>query len=75
MLKPGVVNDLLAACRSIKVKRIFLFLAVHFDYPWAKRLKTADLDLGRGNRQVVKGGRLDKRFLITVPERFGAESF
>ena len=63
----------LAACRSIKVKRIFLFLANHFSYPWAKRLETANVDLGRGNRQIVKGGRLDKQFLITVPENFGAE--
>ena len=68
-----MVNDLLAACRSIKVKRVFLFLATHFDYPWVKQLETADLALGSGNRQVVKGGRLDKQFLITVPENFGAE--
>lgn len=74
VLRPSLANDLLAACRSIKVKRLFLFLAVHFDYPWAKRLDTSGLDLGSGNRQVVKGGRLDKKFLITVPERFGAES-
>lgn len=73
VLRPGVVNDLLAACRSIKVRRIFLFLADHFNYPWANRLETAALDLGRGNRQVVKGGRLDKRYRITVPESFGAE--
>ena len=73
VLRPGVINDLLATCRSIKVKRIFLFLATHFGYPWAKRLETANVDLGRGNRQIVKGGRLDKQFLITVPENFGAE--
>ena len=29
---------------------------------------------GLVNRQVVKGGRLDKRYRITVPESFGAES-
>ena len=74
VLRPGLVNDLLVACRSIKVRRLFLFLADHFSYPWAKRLETAALDLGRGNRQVVKGGRLDKRYRITVPESFGAES-
>jgi Transcriptional regulator, AbiEi antitoxin, Type IV TA system len=73
VLRPGVINALLAACRSIKVKRLFLFLAAHFDYPWTRRLETAGLDLGSGNRQIVKGGRLDKRFLITVPEDFGAE--
>lgn len=72
VLRPEVTNDLLAACRNIKVKRLFLFLATHFDYPWAKRLETAMLNLGRGNRQVVKGGRLDKRYQITIPEDFGA---
>ena len=73
VLRPGVINALLAACRNIKVKRLFLFLAAHFGYPWAKRLEVAGLDLGSGNRQIVKGGRLDKRFSITVPEDFGAE--
>ncbi len=75
VLRPGVINELLAACRSIKVKRLFLFLAAHFSYPWTHRLETAGLDLGRGNRQIVKGGRLDKQFFITVPGDFGAESF
>lgn len=73
VLRPSVINALLAACRSIKVKRLFLFLAAHFGYPWTKRLETAGLNLGSGNRQIVTGGRLDKRFLITVPEDFGAE--
>lgn len=74
VLRPGVINTLLTACRNIKVKRLFLFLATHFGYPWMKKIETAGLDLGRGNRQIVKGGRLDKRFFITVPEDFGAES-
>ena len=73
VLRPGVINALLAACRSIKVKRLFLFLADHFGYPWVNRLETGSVDLGRGNRQIVKGGRLDKRFSITVLEDFGAE--
>jgi hypothetical protein len=74
VLRPGVIIVLLAACRSVKVKRLFLFFAEHFGYPWASRLETTGLDLGKGNRQIVKGGHLDKRFLITVPEDFGAES-
>jgi hypothetical protein len=73
VLRPGVINTLLAACRSIKVKRLFLFLAAHFGYSWTKRLEIDGLDLGGGNRQIVKGGRLDKQYLITVPEDFGAE--
>jgi len=26
--------------------------------------------MGKGKRQIIRGGRLDKEFLITVPERF-----
>lgn len=73
VLRPEVAIDLLSACRSIKIKRLFLFLTTHFDYPWARRLDTVTLNLGRGNRQVVRGGRLDKRYQITIPEDFGAE--
>jgi hypothetical protein len=72
VLRPSVASELLAACRSIKVKRLFLFFANHFNYPWARRLDTDKLNLGRGNRQVVKSGRLDKRYHITIPEDFAA---
>ncbi len=69
-LRPKVVNTLLQHCRSIKVKRLFLFMAAQFSYSWIKRLEKDQLDLGSGNRVIVKGGKLDKQYLITVPERF-----
>ena len=31
------------------------------------------IDLGKGKRLIVRGGRYDGEFRITVPERFGAE--
>lgn len=34
VLRPDVINALLAACGSIKVKRLFLLLAAHFGFPW-----------------------------------------
>ena len=73
VLRPEMAGDLLTTCRSIKVKRLFLFLANHFDYPWTRQLDTTKIDLGQGNRQVVKGGKLDKFYQITIPEDFGAE--
>lgn len=67
-LRPKLVNTLLQHCRSIKVKRLFLFMADQFSYPWVSRIEKDQLDLGSGKRVVVKGGKLDKHYLITVPE-------
>lgn len=55
-------------CRSVKVKRLFLFLAQKADHAWFKKLNTADLDLGKGKRMIVKNGALDKTYGITIPK-------
>jgi transcriptional regulator with AbiEi antitoxin domain of type IV toxin-antitoxin system len=73
VLRPGVVSELLGACASLKVKRLFLFLSAHYRYPWAEKLDRSAVDLGKGKRLIVRGGRYDPEFRITVPERFGAE--
>jgi hypothetical protein len=72
-IRPKVVNELLAACRSLKAKRLFLFLGAHYQYPWFEKLDRSAIDLGKGKRLIVRGGRYDSEFRITVPERFGAE--
>lgn len=69
-LRPQTVNTLLQHCRNIKVKRLFLFMVDQFSYPWIKRITKDQLDLGSGKRVIIKGGKLDKQYLITVPERF-----
>jgi len=73
VLRHPVVNELLAACRSLKVKRLFLFLSLHYRYPWTEKLDRSRIDLGKGKRQIVRGGRYNSEFRITVPERFGVE--
>jgi len=73
-LRPDVINTLLTTCASIKVKRLFLFLADRHDYPWFSRVAWRQLDLGSGKRVITKGGVLDKQFLITVPEGFRGQS-
>ena len=67
-LRPALVQRLLVGCRSIKVKRLFLFLATRQDEPWSRKLDETLIDLGSGKRMVMRGGRLDARYLITVPE-------
>jgi len=70
--KPVVVTALLKACTHSKAKRLFLFLAEHYHYPWLKHVEVDGIDLGKGKRMVTRGGRLDKRYQITVPEAFHA---
>lgn len=66
-LRPPVLRRLLEACTSIKAKRLFFFFADRHAHAWTRGLEPQDFDLGRGKRQIVKGGRLDPKFQITVP--------
>ncbi len=66
-LSPRRATKLLANCRSVKVKRLFLFFANRHDHAWLKSLDRGKIDLGRGNRLLVKGGKLDPATRITVP--------
>ncbi len=67
-LRPSVLQPLLEACLSIKTKRLFLFLADEAGHPWRAKIAEARINLGKGKRMVVRGGRLDSRYLITVPK-------
>lgn len=69
-LRPKMVNKLLLNCKHIGVKRLFMFLAEYYNHPWIKQIKNKSLNFGEGKRMIVKGGKLDKKYLITVPEKF-----
>lgn len=71
-LSPRRLQLLLGDCRSVKVKRLFFFFADRHRHAWLKRLDRDAIDLGSGNRMLVRGGRLDPTFRITVPEGFDA---
>lgn len=66
-LRPSVVQALLEACRSIKVKRLLLWAAGASQHHWVEQLDLNRIDLGKGKRQLYKGGRLDTKYQITVP--------
>lgn len=67
-LRPRRLQLLLEQCRSVKVKRVFLFLARYHGHSWYRRLNVGTINLGKGKRQLTPKGRLDKEFQITVPE-------
>ncbi|WP_425056273.1 type IV toxin-antitoxin system AbiEi family antitoxin domain-containing protein [Pseudomonas abyssi] len=66
-LSPRKVNLMLAHCKSIKAKRLFCWFADRHSHSWWKTLNDQEVDLGKGKRVIEKGGRLDKRYWITVP--------
>ena len=70
-LRPKLLQELLTNCQSIKVKRLFLFMADRQQHPWVKRLDVSKTDLGHGKRSIVKGGMLNKKYGITVPYGLG----
>jgi hypothetical protein len=61
------LQRLLAGCHSVKVKRLFFYFADRHSHAWLKRLDRKAVDLGEGKRMLVRGGKLDKTYQITVP--------
>jgi hypothetical protein len=67
-LRPQRVSLLLRHCSSIKAKRLFLALAEHHQHAWRSHVSLDGVDLGRGKRSLVPGGRLHPIYQITLPE-------
>jgi hypothetical protein len=87
-LSPQRLNKLLECCTSIKVKRLFLWLAERNNKPlmqkhggpWLKRIDLTAFNmesgaLGSGKRVIAKGGKLDPKYLITVPQEMYEENY
>ncbi len=72
-LRPASVQALLEACTSIKVKRLFLYLAEKAGHEWIDYLELKRIDLGGGKRAIVRGGVYVSKYQITVPRELEAE--
>ncbi|MDQ7832766.1 MAG: type IV toxin-antitoxin system AbiEi family antitoxin domain-containing protein [Desulfovibrionaceae bacterium] len=66
-MRPALAQTLLERCGSIRAKRLLLYFAEAFGLAWRADLDLSRIDLGRGNRQIVPGGVLDRQYRITVP--------
>jgi len=69
-LRPRRLMALLAACTSVKVKRLFSVFADRHAHAWRKHIDPAAFNLGKGDRALVKGGKLHPRYRITVPPEY-----
>lgn len=68
-LSPDKMQELLENCHSVKMRRLFFWLADHFNYAWIKKIDRTKISLGSGNRTIIKGGKFNKQYNITVPDQ------
>lgn len=66
-LRPNLVQKLLENCKSIKVKRLFFYLADKCGHFWFSYLKPEKIDLGTGVRSMGKTGKYVEKYQIIVP--------
>lgn len=66
-LSPNRLQPLLIDCCNVKVKRLFFYFADRHQHAWLKRLDRKAVDFGHGKRMLAKGGKLDHKYMITVP--------
>ncbi len=74
-LRKDVLQKVLEESKSVKVKRVFLYLAEKVNLPSFKDLTLSKVDLGKGKRVIVEGGELNKKYQITVDRTYEENPF
>jgi hypothetical protein len=67
-LRPNVLQELLEKCNSIKVKRLFLFMADKAKHQWLSFVDQTKIELGKGDRILVEGGVYISKYRISIPK-------
>ena len=73
-LRPRLVQALLEHCASVKVKRLFMVVAENCQHAWVKKIDVSKVDFGKGKRMLIRGGRFDPKYKISVPHTETAQS-
>jgi len=67
-LRPAVVQTLLEQCKSVKVKRLFLYFAERAGHSWFKYIDTKSIDTGSGVRSFVNDGAFVSKYQLVLPK-------
>lgn len=67
-LRASLVQQLLEECTSVKVKRIFLYMAEKARHRWFTKLDLSRISLGNGTRSYIKGGVKIPAYDIVIPK-------
>jgi len=66
-LRSSLVQKLLEQCSSVKVKRLFLYMAEKSGHRWFANLNLDRITLGSGTRSLIKGGTKNVKYNIMIP--------
>ena len=66
-LRPNVLQELLENCKSIKVKRLFLYMAEKINHSWYNFINQDKINIGQGDRSIVKGGVYIPKYKLVIP--------
>jgi hypothetical protein len=67
-LRPIQVQTLLEQCKSVKVKRLFLYFAERAGHSWLKYIDIKQLDLGSGVRSLANAGAFVSKYQLVLPK-------
>jgi len=67
-LRPTQVQTLLEQCKSVKVKRLFLYFAERAGHSWFKYIDTQSIDLGSGVRSLFNEGAFVSKYQLVLPK-------
>ncbi len=67
-LRSALIQQLLENCTSVKVKRMFLYMAEKAHHRWFAKLDLSKISLGSGTRSFAKGGVKVNTYDIVIPK-------
>lgn len=67
-LRPALLQSLLEQNKSVKIKRLFLYMAEKSNHPWFEMLDFSKISLGSGKRAIVKEGAYNSKYQIVIPK-------
>jgi hypothetical protein len=67
-LRPAQVQTLLEQCKSVKVKRLFLYFAERAGHSWLKYIDTGQISLGSGVRSLANEGTYVAKYQLVLPK-------
>jgi hypothetical protein len=67
-LRPTQVQTLLEQCKSVKVKRLFLYFAERANHSWFKYIDAKQIDLGSGVRSLANDGAFIAKYKLVLPK-------
>jgi hypothetical protein len=71
-LRPKSIQQLLESCTSVKVKRLFLYMAEKAGHQWLQFVDQSKIDLGRGDRSIVSNGVYVASHHISIPKELAS---